>query len=134
MRSSKLKNRSVASFKTDLKRGVKLFIGEAPKLHFKITFGTFTIMHLVFPSPPPHPPKNCITIVSNFSWLLQSSLLPTEIKDNGYTKFVAGGGGGGGVNKEHYGLCQNDDFANPAAVTRTCFRHNVTRASTSDNF
>ena len=49
------------------------------------------------------------------------------MKGNGYTKFGEGGGGGR-VNKEHYGLCEKGEFANPAAVTRTCFRHDVTRA------
>jgi len=44
------------------------------------------------------------------------------------------GGGGGRVNKEHYGLCENGEFANPAAVTRTCFPHDVTRASRGDDF
>ena len=63
-------------------------------------------------------------------FLLGITVVPTEIKGNGYTKF----GEGGRVNKEHYGLCENGEFANPAAVTRTCFRHDVTRASRSDNF
>ena len=52
-------------------------------------------MHLV------KPPEFYITIVSNFSWVLQSSL--REIQDNGYVKFW-------GVNKVRYGLCENGEF------------------------
>ena len=67
-------------------------------------------MHFVYP-PPPQKKKNCITIVSNFSWVLQS---PQE-KSNGYATCWGGGGGGGQtryimayveiVNSEHF--CQS---------------------------
>ena len=66
-------------------------------------------MHLVYP------PKFCITIVSNFSWVTQSSQekLKTTVKHF----FLGGRGGEGGwkrgvagVNKVHYGLCGNSDI------------------------
>ena len=46
--------------------------------------------------PPPPPGKFSITIVSNFSWVLQSS----HEEDNGYEKFF-------GVSKLHYVLYGN---------------------------
>ena len=57
------------------------------------------------PCPPPPPPKkkkkkkrkNCITIVSNFSWVLQSS--QEKLKTMVVQKFW-------GVNNVHYGLCE----------------------------
>ena len=55
-------------------------------------------MHLV------HPPKFCTTIVSNFSWVTQSS--QEKLK----TTIVLFLWGGGGVNKVHYGLCENGDI------------------------
>ena len=58
-------------------------------------------MHLATPTPRT---KKCITIVSNFSWVLQ-------IEDNTYvtlTFFFLGGGGGG--DKVHYGLYENDEY------------------------
>ena len=45
-------------------------------------------MHLVCP------PKFCVTVVFNFSRVLQSS--QEKAKDSGYAKFEGGGGGGGG--------------------------------------
>ena len=48
-------------------------------------------MHLAY-----HP-EFCITIVSNFSWVLQSS--QDEIQNNGFE----------GVNKEQYGLGENGE-------------------------
>ena len=48
-------------------------------------------MHLVYP------PEFCITVVSNFSWVLQSS--QDEIQNNGFE----------GVNKEQYGLGENGE-------------------------
>ena len=53
-------------------------------------------MHLVYS------PKFCITIVSNFSWVLQSWVVPREIED--HTMFMQNFGG---VNKVHYCLCEN---------------------------
>ena len=52
-------------------------------------------MHLVYP------PEFCITIVSNFSWVLQSfqEKSKTMVKQNL-----------GGVNKVHYGLCENGEL------------------------
>ena len=44
------------------------------------------------------PPKFCITIVSNFSW----------VEDNGYAK--CWGGGGQGLNNVHYVLCENREL------------------------
>ena len=54
------------------------------------------------PCPPPPPPqqkkkKNCITIVSNFSWVLQSS--QEKLKTMVVQKFW-------GVNNVYYGLCE----------------------------
>ena len=53
------------------------------------------------PCPSPPPPKkkkkNCITIVSNFSWVLQSS--QEKLKTMVMQKFS-------GVNNMHYGLCE----------------------------
>ena len=40
---------------------------QARKLNSQFAFFTYTIMH------PVYPPKVCITVVSNFSWVLQSS-------------------------------------------------------------
>ena len=42
-----------------------------------------------------------------FQFLLGITVIPREIQDNGYTKFE----GGGGVNKVHYGLCENGEYA-----------------------
>ena len=55
-------------------------------------------MHPCLPPPPPPPPpgKFSITIVSNFSWVLQLS----HEEDNGYEKSL-------GVSKLHYGLYGN---------------------------
>ena len=52
--------------------------------------------------PPPPPPPN---ILHNhcFWFLLGITVVPREIKDNGYAKF-------GAVNKVHYGLCENREF------------------------
>ena len=47
-------------------------------------------MHPVYPHPRP-PKKLCITIVSNFAWVL--TVVPREIDDNGYAFFLGGGGG-----------------------------------------
>ena len=55
-------------------------------------------MHLVTPTPRP---KKCITIVSNFSWVLQ-------IEDNSYVTLTFFWGGGG--DKVHYGLYENDEY------------------------
>ena len=44
---------------------------------------------------PRYPPKVCITI--GYYWVLGITVVPREIKDNGYVKCW-------GVNKVHYGL------------------------------
>ena len=49
--------------------------------------------------PPPPPPKKKLRNHC-FQFLLGITVIPREIKDNGYVKF-------GGVNKVHYGLCDN---------------------------
>ena len=59
------------------------------------TFFTGTIMHLVYP------PKFCITIVSNFSWVI------TVVPKTMLMQFFFFFWGGGGVNKAHY-----DDYVN----------------------
>ena len=51
---------------------------------------TETIMHLVYP------PKFCITI------LLDITLVPREIEENGYAEFWE-------ANNVHYGLCENGE-------------------------
>ena len=51
------------------------------------------------------PPKFCITIVSNFSWVLQSS--QEKSKTMVFQNW--------GVNKVHYGLCENSEFQEIAA-------------------
>ena len=61
-------------------------------------------MHLVYPRVK----KNCITIVSNFSWVLQSSLEKSKTMVMQF--FLVGGWGGGGENKVHYGLCENGEW------------------------
>ena len=65
-------------------------------------------MHLVYPS------KFCITIVSNSSWVLQSSKekSKTMVMQNfgGGVGGGGGGGGGGGVSKMHYRLCENGEL------------------------
>ena len=69
-------------------------------------------MHLVYP------PKFCIIIVSNFSWVI--TVVPREIQDNGYAKFGGGGGGGGAgreVNRVHYGLCENGESVKSVTLT-----------------
>ena len=57
-------------------------------------------MHLVYP------PKFCITI------LLDITVAPREIEDNGYAKF-----GGGGANKVYYGLSENCELQTFLAVS-----------------
>ena len=54
---------------------------------------------------PVHAPKFCITVVSNFSWVLQSS----QGRSKTMVMHNLGGGGGGGVKKVHYGLCENNE-------------------------
>ena len=55
------------------------------------------------------PPKTfCLTIVSNFCWVLQS--LQGKSKKMVMKIFFWGGGEGGGVDKVHYGLCENGEF------------------------
>ena len=57
-------------------------------------------MHLVYPLLP-LPKRNCITIVSNFSWILQSSQEKSNVMAmQNY-----------GVNKVHYGLRENGEFS-----------------------
>ena len=56
-------------------------------------------MHLATPTPRT---KKCITIVSNFSWVLQ-------IEDNTYVALTFFWGGGEG-DKVHYGLYENDEY------------------------
>ena len=53
-------------------------------------------MHLVYP------PKFCITVVSNFSWVLQSSQEKSKTMVMQHL----------GVNKVHYGLCENGEVTN----------------------
>ena len=58
---------------------------------------------------PGLPPKFFIRIVSNFSWVLQSSQPKEKLKDNNDAKCgvcVCVCACGGGVNKVHYGLCE----------------------------
>ena len=58
-----------------------------------------TTMHLNYPVPPsPPPPKKYVTIVSIFSWVLQSS------QDKSNAMFMQNFGG---VNKVQYGLNEN---------------------------
>ena len=57
-------------------------------------------MHLVYPLLP-LPKRNCITIVSNFSWILQSSQEKSKVMV--MQNF--------GVNKVHYGLRENSEFS-----------------------
>ena len=57
--------------------------------------------------PPPLLPKFCITILSNFSWVLQSSQEKSKTVVN---QFLFWGAGGGGGNKVHYGLCENGEW------------------------
>ena len=58
-----------------------------------------TTMHLNYPLPPSPPPKKkYVTIVSIFSWVLQSS------QDKSKAMFMQNFGG---VNKVHYGLNEN---------------------------
>ena len=49
-------------------------------------------MHIV--SPPPSPPKKLHKHCLQF--LLDTTVIPREIEDNGYTIFFFWGGGGGG--------------------------------------
>ena len=58
-------------------------------------------MHLVYPS------KFCITIVSNSSWVLQSS---QEKSKTMVMQTFGGGWGGGGVSKMHDRLCENGEL------------------------
>ena len=66
-------------------------------------------MHLSYPPAPPPPPtsptKNKLHN-HGFQFLLGITVVPREIKDNGYVKF----GGGGGVNNVHYGLFKNGEY------------------------
>ena len=81
--------------------------GKLPRVPFAIF--TETIMQLVCA------PKFYITIVSNFSWVLQSS--QKKIEGNGYAIFslylffffFCGGEGEKRVNKVHYGLGENSE-------------------------
>ena len=57
-------------------------------------------MHLVYP-PPPLPLKFCLTIVSNFSWVLQLS------QEHSKTMVVQDFAG---VNKVLCGLCENGEY------------------------
>ena len=59
-------------------------------------------MHLVYP------PKFCITIVSNFSRVTQSS--QEKLKTTVMHFFLGGEGREAGVNKVHYGLRGNSDI------------------------
>ena len=60
-------------------------------------------MNLVCPPPPllPARKKICITIISNFSWVVQSS------QEKSKTMVMQNCGG---ANKVHYGLCGNGEF------------------------
>ena len=58
-------------------------------------------MHLVYPS------KFCITIVSNSSWVLQSS---QEKSKTMVMQNFGGGVGGGGVSKMHYRVSENGEL------------------------
>ena len=57
-------------------------------------------MHLVYPLLP-LPKRNCITIVSSFSWILQSYQEKSKVMV--MQNF--------GVNKVHYGLSENGEFS-----------------------
>ena len=48
-----------------------------------------------------------VDVVSVRDVLLGNTVVPREIKDNGYAFFLRGGGGGGG--KVHYGLCEKSE-------------------------
>ena len=56
--------------------------------------------------PPAIKKKNCITIVSNLSWVLGSSLE----KSKTVVMHFFGRGGGGGGNEVPYGLCENGEW------------------------
>ena len=60
-------------------------------------------------------PKFCITIVSNFLWVLQS---PQEKSKTVVMQNL----GGGGVHKVHYGLCENVEFGKLCLKTHQYFR------------
>ena len=52
-------------------------------------------------------PQICIAILSNFSWVLQSS--QEKSKTMVIQNFLFLEEGGGGVNKVHYGVCENGE-------------------------
>ena len=58
--------------------------------------------------PPPPPPTNFQNQCLQF--LLDLTIIPREIEQNGYEFFLDGGGGGEGVNKVHYALCKNGEL------------------------
>ena len=57
------------------------------------------------PTPPPPPTSPTKNKLDNhcFQFLLGITVVPREIKDNGYVKF-------GGVNNVHYGLFKNGEY------------------------
>ena len=63
--------------------------------HFHIDYNA-PCLH---PPPPPHPFQFCITSVSNFSWILQSSQ-EEKSKATVMQQFFFGGGGGGTGGKQ----------------------------------
>ena len=65
-------------------------------------------MHLV------NPLEFCITIISNFSTVLESS------QEKSKTMVMQSLGGGGGVNKVHYGLCENGEYRKRPNFRLTC--------------
>ena len=60
-------------------------------------------MHLVYP------PTFCITIVSNFSWVLQSPQEKSKTNKVGEGRGRKQGGGGEGGKQGGYGLCENGE-------------------------
>ena len=54
------------------------------------------------------PPEFCITVVSKFSWVLQSS---QEKSKTMVMQSFEGGGGGGGGDKGHYGLYESGELS-----------------------
>ena len=66
----------------------------------------WTRMHLVYPLPPLLP-KFCITVHSNFSWVLQSSQEKSRTVVIQFFFFFWGRGGG---SKVHCGLCENGEW------------------------
>ena len=80
------------------------------------------------PLPPP-PPKFCMIIVCNFSWVLQSSQ-EMRTKRQCFFFFFWWGGGGLGGNNLHCGLCENGKllsfwFSFHSAYCRKIFKDHV---------